>query len=300
MGFRTRATIQKSKTRATITAPPAPQIFQPGSGTLTLAAGVPVAGGISARPGSGTLSLVGSTPIIGGVSAFPASATVTATGAAPTISPNLLLGSALVGWYDASQIVGLSDGSSVSQWNDLSGNGHHLVQATGFKQPLYKTGITRGLPAVLFDGSDDFLAASFTLAQPCSVAASFVYVTEDATQRVVTDGHVNNSMLLDNANATNKFRVYDGVALTQTGISKTTWGTGIGVFNGSSSINRFRSIETTGDAGSTSTPGGLTLGARGDGGLSWANIYIGEVVIANTALDSPTRAAIDLYMARWI
>lgn len=60
-------------------------------------------------------------------------------------------------WQDAAQISGLNDGDAVSSWADSSGNGLALTQATGTKQPLYKTGIFGTRPAVLFDGVDDEL-----------------------------------------------------------------------------------------------------------------------------------------------
>lgn len=68
-------------------------------------------------------------------------------------------------WYDASAIIGLSDGQAVSQWDDLSTGGEHLTQATGANQPIYKTAIVNGLPVVRFDGSNDTMAESgYTMA----------------------------------------------------------------------------------------------------------------------------------------
>lgn len=204
----------------------------------------------------------------------------------------------LVAWYDASRIIGLSDGTAIAQWDDLTGLGHHLLQGTGSLQPLYKTGITHGLPAVLFDGSNDYLKAVFTLAQPCSVAVSFVYVTDPGSQRVVVDGNTGNSMVLDNNGSATSFRVWAGTGLTQTSIVKTTWGIGMGVFNGASSVNHFRGTEVTGNAG-TATAGGITIGSQGSGSGS-ANIYVGELIAADVIWDAPMRAAIGTYMARWV
>ena len=61
----------------------------------------------------------------------------------------------LVGWYDASQLV-LNDDDPVSSWTDESGAGNHATK-TGANRPTYKTGRQGGLPAVNFDGADDFL-----------------------------------------------------------------------------------------------------------------------------------------------
>jgi hypothetical protein len=66
----------------------------------------------------------------------------------------------LSGWFDASAITGKADGAPLSQWDDSSGNARHATQATGANQPLYKTGIINGLPAVLWDGVDDALSTA--------------------------------------------------------------------------------------------------------------------------------------------
>lgn len=48
------------------------------------------------------------------------------------------LGANLIAWYDASNAASIiQSGGAVSQWSDLSGNGHHLTQATGANQPTY-------------------------------------------------------------------------------------------------------------------------------------------------------------------
>ncbi len=62
----------------------------------------------------------------------------------------------LFGWY-AADTLGLANNDPVSSWTDLSGKGNTLVQASGTKQPLFKTGLIGGLPGVRFDGSNDDL-----------------------------------------------------------------------------------------------------------------------------------------------
>lgn len=59
-----------------------------------------------------------------------------------------------IGWWDASQITGLADTDAVTAWDDLSSAGRDLAQATGSRQPTYRTGIKNGLPVVRFDGGD--------------------------------------------------------------------------------------------------------------------------------------------------
>lgn len=48
-----------------------------------------------------------------------------------------------------------SDGQTVQQWNDLSGNGFNASQLTAGEQPSFQAGEINGLPVVRFDGSND-------------------------------------------------------------------------------------------------------------------------------------------------
>src|SRR5689334_10854645 len=64
-------------------------------------------------------------------------------------------------WLDASTLGG-ANGSNVSAWSDLSGNGRNVSQATTTAQPiLRKTAgnmtLPAGKPVVEFDGVDDGL-----------------------------------------------------------------------------------------------------------------------------------------------
>lgn len=64
--------------------------------------------------------------------------------------------------YSASDIEGLNDGDAVATWDDLVGT-KDLTQATSDYQPLYKTNIVNGQPALLFDGSNDVLLTAYTV-----------------------------------------------------------------------------------------------------------------------------------------
>ncbi len=63
----------------------------------------------------------------------------------------------LIVWTDAMQGVTKDGSNLVSQWNDLSGNNNHFVQATGSKQPTWTASEYNGRPALVFDGTDDFM-----------------------------------------------------------------------------------------------------------------------------------------------
>lgn len=57
-------------------------------------------------------------------------------------------------WIKADAGTGTTvHGTSISNWNDQSGNGNHAVQTTANLQPLYHTNIINGMPALLFDNN---------------------------------------------------------------------------------------------------------------------------------------------------
>lgn len=60
-------------------------------------------------------------------------------------------------WYDASNQSSVTlNGSTVSQWNDLSGNSYNATQGDANKQPAYSNTLN-GLKVVTFDGNSDGL-----------------------------------------------------------------------------------------------------------------------------------------------
>ena len=75
-------------------------------------------------------------------------------------------------WLDADSPSSITlNGSTVSQWNDKSGNGRHATQATAANQPAYSATGFNGKPAVAFDGINDYIV---TNAADYSVGAIFL------------------------------------------------------------------------------------------------------------------------------
>jgi len=69
----------------------------------------------------------------------------------------------LIVWYRADDVV--IDSGAVSQWNDLSGNDYHALQATAAYRPTQVMDALGGEPVLRFDGTDDFLqTAAFGVA----------------------------------------------------------------------------------------------------------------------------------------
>jgi len=63
----------------------------------------------------------------------------------------------LIFWLRADEGVFPAQQSNVAQWMDMSGQDHHALQAFATLQPILLSNQINGLPAVSFDGTDDFM-----------------------------------------------------------------------------------------------------------------------------------------------
>jgi hypothetical protein len=87
-------------------------------------------------------------------------------------------------WLDASDTSTITEsGGAVSQWNDKSGNGYNVTQATGTDQPTTGTRTQNGLNVLDFDGSNDQLRSGNVVTQITTSKAltQFVVVKSDRT-----------------------------------------------------------------------------------------------------------------------
>lgn len=72
--------------------------------------------------------------------------------------------SGLHSWYDASNAASITSSSgSVSQWNDLSGNGRHAAQGTSAYRPTTGTTTQNGKNVINFDGTAQYLIADASI-----------------------------------------------------------------------------------------------------------------------------------------
>lgn len=66
-------------------------------------------------------------------------------------------------WLDAADAGTITEsGGAVSQWDDKSGNNHHVIQATAAARPTYSATAFNGQPTIFFDATDDLLACATT------------------------------------------------------------------------------------------------------------------------------------------
>lgn len=70
-------------------------------------------------------------------------------------------------WLDAADTSTITlNGSTVSQWDDKSGNARNATQATAANQPTYNATGILGKPSLSFDGADDSLGISAWSSSP--------------------------------------------------------------------------------------------------------------------------------------
>lgn len=237
---------------------------------------------------------------------MPAGLVVGATVAATAITPNRLMmlngrnvsSALLAGMWLADQ--GITVATGVSQWNDLSGNGHHLLQATAAKQPaLSAAGGPNGGACVVADGVDDLLQAAWTQTQPEHIFVVAKYAAASGAGTLV-DGAVSNTRRL--------FQVPGPLMAVFAGTTQRTSGVvaGLASWNyfsaqyvgGSASLNmggvNLIATNTVGVAAS----GGLTVFSMGAAGFDWAAASIAAIIAFSRVLRPDEEARVNTYLQR--
>jgi hypothetical protein len=99
--------------------------------------------------------------------------------------------SGLAIWLKADAIIGLADGDPVTTWEDSSTNNRDATQATSASKPTYKTAIINGKPVVRFDGVDDLMASSLSMATKPLTAFVVAKFTDFTVPRTMFGASVN-------------------------------------------------------------------------------------------------------------
>lgn len=199
----------------------------------------------------------------------------------------------LAAWYRYHMGVTNISGAC-SSWYDYSGNQRPLLQATASARPSINSD-----GSLTFDGSNDFMQATFTLIQPMSIYLAFMPLS-DTNNDVLFDGATGTTTLSQDTNAST-YDINAGSALAYSGtIIANTKAVIAVVFNGTSARvqagNGAASITSSGDAGANNA-GGITLGASRTPG-SFSNIRVYEMAVFSAAHDATTRLQVLRYMAR--
>lgn len=208
----------------------------------------------------------------------------------------------LVGWFDANSIAGITSGTSLSVWTDISGSGNHLNQPTAARQPIFLRNQQNSLSAVSFGNTgiaSAMTTAAFTLNQPCTVALTFSFNTTVGAQADLTDGNTAASAMLLATVEPGQFELFAGSTLNSAVTASIgSWYVGTGIFNGSNSTVAISGTAVSG-AGGPGNPGGFCVGSRANLASQMKGL-IGEVVVYNRSLTNVERTTIEGYLkTKW-
>jgi hypothetical protein len=150
----------------------------------------------------------------------------------------------------------------VYTWYDQSGNNNNAVQSTNANQPqIVSSGsviLENGLPAVQFDGSNDYITKAFTLTNPVS---HFVVGQGDFAKFII-DGYGSgnlNSLFFDSLNSVRLYNL-GGIYQTYTHGTQAVFSS---ISNASSSSLAVNGNNATGNIG-TQNMNGVTMGTVGN------------------------------------
>jgi hypothetical protein len=229
-------------------------------------------------------------------------------------------------WLDAADLTTITESSgSVTQWNDKSGNGFNVSQATGAAQPTTNSATRNGLNVLVFDGGD---VLNYSGTTGINVGSMSVYVVASQTTNVNFCGLVsvhastgddfNNtgSINLDTSNASFLFNINRGAAGAPTttgssavnGSGATPFGQYTGIFNPNGNLTAYRDgVAGTGTANAlsfTTANGGFLIGGRFLSGAISASFrldgQICEVIVYNQNHTDVQRRQVENYLkTKW-
>lgn len=213
----------------------------------------------------------------------------------------------LVAWYDANDAGTITlNGSTVSQWNDKSGNNRHAVQAVAASQPAYTTAGLNGKNVLTFNGTTDFfellsgilLDDNFTHVHSVLVRSTTGINSVDVGRTALPQGY-GNWWFTDNV----LYSVLRGISFMTHG-SSTATGTFInGLVRNNSGTQAFRNGTAFGGPVGAAATANVTLNAIGRAQGGTAALHNGpmaEIIVGRSDLSTTDRQKLEGYLAwKW-
>lgn len=242
--------------------------------------------------------------------------------AAGVDTPDVIFGANLRGWYKADTGVYndagstlATDGQTVQQWNDQSGIGNNISQATGGNRPTYDTTGFNGTHGVVFDSASlTRLFVSFDTFDLGGSGALSVFVVgqmltgTDSNGRLVA--YVGNGLVNSFDNDSSSLTIIrngtaDEILFFRNGTSRnaavslaTNYRLGVVCDKTNTTIYVNNSAGTpVADARSYTSPGGLFIGEYEGAGWDGA---VAEIVVLNVAPNGTQLNSLDAYFVdKW-
>jgi hypothetical protein len=203
-------------------------------------------------------------------------------------------------WVDASNAATITEAAGlVSQWDDLSGNGRHLTQATGANQFTTGAGTINGLNALQTDGNDWMDTAAFSLSQPFTAFAVFTAEADSTAQtHWIGDKTQTNRRFLSFSNL-NLINPSFGTTLT----GATTMGTGeihqvtLQVNDASSVLRLNGAVDASGALNTNTLANGMRVGANQAGGtLPTVGTLFAELLLYDSVVSGTDLTNVENYL----
>lgn len=276
--------------------------------------------------GSGTFSINGelANPIIQASASFTGAGTLSVNATTP--GPATIFGANLMAWYsadagaysDAGSTLA-TDGQSVQQWNDQSGNNAHLTQATSGQRPVFNSSGLNSLPSLTFNSANakEMTTGTSSVALGVDTFAVFAVCTMSsgtneygrlvafkATGDSYDYASITSAIPIQRASTANMIdsaRNYNNYA-TSTSVSLDTPMRAGSIFDGTYTTIYINNSAGTqiGSTGTFGATGQLKVGGGiGIGGYSWTG-EVSEIVAIKSNPTSDQRTALDNYFkAKW-
>jgi len=209
----------------------------------------------------------------------------------------------LVAWYDAGQGVfdatsggsAVTDGNAVARWEDQSGSGFHLTQATAAAQPTLNNSTLNGLPVLTFASGDVISTASSVVTGSTSRVIFAVCSGSTGSSNVVASlGNQSGSGTLYAVTGEIAVRVANGsrgfgTSLSATHVSLTVTETTGNVSGAEVRVNGSSVAASSTSAQTLNTQSGLEVGSSLGGDIA-------ELLIYDAALSTAERDSIEDYL----
>ena len=201
------------------------------------------------------------------------------------------------------------NGDAVQQWNDQSGNGNNVTQATSGNRPTFATAVVNGLPSVRFSAS---ASQFFDAGAPLSGAtAGSLFVALKRNSSPPADGTSAGFMQWSTADAAPWYPWTDGHIYESFGTTArkdTGAASGLATFriyaviaaasDWTNFLDGTQQFHTTSNTVAFKTSGS-TVGKSSDGGATgYFDGDIVEVILYDSALSSTDRASVTTYLAQ--
>jgi hypothetical protein len=199
-----------------------------------------------------------------------------------------------------------TDGVAVATWQDQSGNGYDVTQATSGNRPVLKSSGINGLPSIRSTSSGSgtigqYLTNPINFASPCTIfIVARLWSLADNAGRIFSG--LNNNWLLGWWNAKQDV-MYAVGTVNLTGVSVTTNSILYSAVVGSSAATFWNDgTQVTSQSGTFPGPNRLQIGggAGGAGPDEYSSADVGEILIYPSALSTGDRQSVESYLtAKW-